>query len=490
MALKYFPILVETLFAKELLGFPRAEVRSSQACCDEKNVKSCLNIQVDASIVGDDERITIYGIDLDFSNTVDPHGFVYKNSLGDEAVISIDSSTKNVFGSMKTHDGRSFSIEKCSTGHVWKEYDVSSFGTDDVVPFPGDSTDPDKFAARYARQGVEDNSTIVTYSVMFYYTPEFASITSDIAGYIDQVIAETNQGYENSGIPVRVSRFCIEAATINDIADTGDFISAFANMKGSSTALRNSADSAALLAKDFNSCGVAYLGTYNSGWTVSIATKSCALGYFSFGHELGHNYGSHHNPEVASNSMFSYGHGHLIAAGNGNSGVRTILAYSASGHSTRVNYYSNPAVSYPSTGTPTGVTGVSNNAAVITENRFAFAALGDESATCNDGFPTPSTTATTSGTAAPSSSTASPSTNSTECGNCVFPFMYGNRIHDRCTIIDGDAQPWCSTTYDWQGSWEYCQSSTCPGVAAPTETMSVNPSNAAGSCCEYCHPQN
>ena len=119
------------------------------------------------------------------------------------------------------------------------------------------------------------------------FTAEFEAITSDIPGYIDQVIAETNQGYANSQIPVTVTRFCIEAATINDIADTSTFISTFANMKGSASALRNTADAAALLAQDFNSCGVAYLAQYASGSTISIATKSCALGYFSFGHELG-----------------------------------------------------------------------------------------------------------------------------------------------------------------------------------------------------------
>ena len=70
-------------------------------------------------------------------------------------------------------------------------------------------------------------------------------------------------------------------------------------MKGTSSALRNTADSAALLALEFNSCGVAYMATYSSGNTVSVCKKSCALGYFSFGHELGHNYGAHHNPEVS-----------------------------------------------------------------------------------------------------------------------------------------------------------------------------------------------
>ena len=31
-----------------------------------------------------------------------------------------------------------------------------------------------------------DNTSSVEYSVMFYYTPEFASITTDIPGYVDQ----------------------------------------------------------------------------------------------------------------------------------------------------------------------------------------------------------------------------------------------------------------------------------------------------------------
>merc|ERR550517_1959205 len=82
--------------------------------------------------------------------------------------------------------------------------------------------------------------------------------------------------------------------------------------------------------------------------------KSCAVGYYSFGHEIGHN--------------------HLIEKG-----YRTVLAYNSPGYSTRVNYYSNPAINYPGTGTSTGVNGLSNNARVITENRYAMDALGSDS---------------------------------------------------------------------------------------------------------------
>jgi len=79
------------------------------------------------------------------------------------------------------------------------------------------------------------------------------------------------------------------------------------------------------------------------------------------------------------------------------------------------------------------------------------------------------------------SNSSKPSSEKSGCGNCVFPFLYSNRIHDRCTTIDGD-NPWCSLTYEWTGNWEYCASSSCPGVTPPTETMTVNPGNKVGSC--------
>ena len=60
------------------------------------------------------------------------------------------------------------------------------------------------------------------------------------------------------------------------------------------------------------------------------------------------------------------------------------MAYRRSGYNARVNYYSNPSVILPLTGTPTGVAGVSDTARVITQNRFIMAANGDESAKCQD----------------------------------------------------------------------------------------------------------
>ena len=280
--------------------------------------------------------------------------------------------------------GRTFVLEFCGAadGHVWKEWNTAAFANDDGLPSVSSTADnslAEKAAALQAR-GAADNITMATYSVKVYFTPEIALVTPDIEGFIGQAMAETNQGYANSQVPVTVELFCIEPATINDYPDSHTMLEHFRDMKGKNNfqELRDSADAAALLAVDIgSSCGVAYVDTTATGHTLSVTEKKCSVGYFSFGHEIGHNYGCKHNPEESTNEAYPYGHGHLIAGG-----YRTILAYTAEGHETRANYYSNPSIDLPATGTPTGVAGLSNNAAVLLLNRFSMEALGDESSEC------------------------------------------------------------------------------------------------------------
>ena len=154
-------------------------------------------------------------------------------------------------------------------------------------------------------------------------------------------------------------------------------------MKGSPVATLNTADAATLLVTNASYCGVAWLTPAWREYSFSVAVKSC-VGNFVVGHALGHNFGSNHDIYSAPNrnNFYSYGYGHHIEKGSLTTGARTILAYSRAGYETRVNYYSNPSVIYPLTGTTTGVAGVSNTAAVIRENRFNMAAHGDESGAC------------------------------------------------------------------------------------------------------------
>ena len=154
-------------------------------------------------------------------------------------------------------------------------------------------------------------------------------------------------------------------------------------MMGHGTCFRGSADAAQLLANEFENCGSGYTYTVTSGHghTLTTAKKSCSASYHSSLHEVGHNFGCHHDRDNGDNSHYEYGYGWLIGPEDLDSvGYRTVLAYSNPGYSRRVLQLSNPDVEY--NGYPTGVEDRADNARVIRDNRFLMADIGDESQSC------------------------------------------------------------------------------------------------------------
>ena len=96
---------------------------------------------------------------------------------------------------------------------MWKQLKRDSNGneTEDAIVLPNSASGriwPTRVPI-LPRQ-TTDTTTNVTISVMFYYTVEFAAVTSDIVTYIDHVLDIANQGYINSGLPILVKRQCIE----------------------------------------------------------------------------------------------------------------------------------------------------------------------------------------------------------------------------------------------------------------------------------------
>ena len=383
--------LAGSSFQKSLLQLGTEVTGSDYNPCKGDDVLSCVLALVDVSAFDDEILILPGGVELTKQNDIQESmsrsgrrglakSMAYSGQ-GCEAVFTLRRG--RVMGNVEYKDGSDFVLEPCKNFegcHVWKEEDTAHMVEEEGEEVPIEMR-ADELISREAKEelikkGKDDDTTIVEYSIKYYYTQEFAEATDDIELYFDQVIAETNQGYINSKIPVRVWIFCIEATTLKDEKESSTQLSKFTSYKGSAEALRGSADAAALLLIKTSSCGRGYLDSWDNGKTVTVQAKGCALGYYTMGHELAHNFGGTHDREHSSpNSYYSFGHGGYIEPR-----YRTIMGYPKSGYS-RVNYYSSPDVFFQ--GVVTG-SDSEDNARVIKENRFGFAAVGDESGTCEE----------------------------------------------------------------------------------------------------------
>lgn len=174
-----------------------------------------------------------------------------------------------------------------------------------------------------------------------------ASAIGDVTGFANLAVAESNQGYANSGVQVTLQLAGVYTVAYNSAGFSTD-LSRFAGTSDghldSWHGVRNSiaADLNVLVINNSSSCGIGYVNS-NAASAFSVTHYSCATGYYSFGHEIGHNFGSHHNPQApANNTIYPYGHGYLHPG----SSWRTVMAYNCPAGCPRINYWSNPNRTY------------------------------------------------------------------------------------------------------------------------------------------------
>ena len=174
--------------------------------------------------------------------------------------------------------------------------------------------------------------------------------TNGMLSKINLAITETNSGYTNS----LVDQDLVLAHTEEMVGYTepSSFSQILTDLKGKTDgkmdgvhALRDqyAADAVTMICRNSQYCGIAYLMTNVSpsfeSYAFNVVNYSCATGYYSFGHELGHNFGCAHDPGNAGSAAYNYSYGYRTP----DSRYRTIMAYSPG---TRIKYFSNPSVTF------------------------------------------------------------------------------------------------------------------------------------------------
>ena len=103
-----------SLCQKSLLKMINSRQRSSEKCCQENNILSCQETAVLPNVLLKLEDIKLPELKpLKFINRVDPNGYFYANSNGDEAIITYNEIKGNMFGLVTSANNRSFALEKC-----------------------------------------------------------------------------------------------------------------------------------------------------------------------------------------------------------------------------------------------------------------------------------------------------------------------------------------------------------------------------------------
>lgn len=272
-------------------------------------------------------------------------------------------------------DGEMYQIRAVHEGiHAIRKIDQSRF-PDEAPPIPV-SIPSDKAEAFSPLPQADDGSLI---DVLVVYTADAANASSNISAEIQLAIDETNQIYSNSGVTQRVR--LVHAAQVS-YKETGSGYVDLDRLKNPSDgyldevhSLRDTygADLVSFWVENLgNDCGIGYLMSCAASFApygFSVVARDCATGYYSFGHEMAHNMGAHHDRYLKDgDGAYPYSHGYVYTPGR----WRTIMAYNQECadkgfNCTRIPYLSNPEVDYQ--GVPTGI---SENSPDSANNRLTL----------------------------------------------------------------------------------------------------------------------
>jgi len=296
-------------------------------------------------------------------------GWIGRASDDPDSRVIFGVSGDAVAGTFSYH-GKLFRLEPRANGtHI-----LSQIKPTDPAPELDPIAVADKNSAAPGAGGniaMDANGNGSVIDVLVAYTPAVRALygTAGAEALVLQAVAEANQAYASSGMSTRLN--LVQSVQTNYV-ESGDMTTDLTRLRSTSDghmdelhALRNTygADVVSLIENDPQYCGIAYRMTTMSvsfaSNAFSVVHHSCATGYYSFAHEIGHNQGAHHDANNASGAIFPYAYGYQ----DPNNRFRTIMAYNCAGGCNRIGYFSNAEIFY--NGVATGSPGVAENADAI-----------------------------------------------------------------------------------------------------------------------------
>jgi len=309
----------------------------------------------------------------------DTNNFIWSGEIsGSSSMSTFVVQDGNVTGSIRDENNELYRIEPVGNGvHALTQIDESRFPPS-ARPLrdPMDKTQPTLYSEPTAPvPNVSKDANTVEIDVLVAFTPSARTAYGDMASLIRLAVAETNQTYQNSGINIQLN--LVDSFEVNYSESGKSYETILSDFMKIQTVKdrRNSsgADMNLLIINQRDYCGMAYLYP-NESYAFGLIHYDCAVGIYTFAHELGHIQGAGHNEQEDRNPYFTYGHGYIHPSSIASQNFRTVMAYECPGsRCTRIPYWSNPNMLYNSVALGTAST--NNNVRLLNETAPRVAAF-------------------------------------------------------------------------------------------------------------------
>ncbi|HEX2642846.1 MAG TPA: M12 family metallo-peptidase [Thermoanaerobaculia bacterium] len=289
--------------------------------------------------------------------------------------VMLVSNQDQIIGNVR-YNGAWYQIRPLkSGGHALVKVNSAAMPPDHPAEYAGLRTIRMKTPRTQA--GAKANTAI---RVQVNYTPQVAALVANINGLIDLAVAETNQGYVNSGVAIDS---VLASSAQTSYTESGNFSTDLARYRTTNdgfmdeihgTRDSSTADVNVLLINNASACGLASSIGSTAATAFVAVYWDCATGYYSFAHEIGHLQSARHDPKNdPTTTPYAWGHGFQYTANKRNP-WRTIMAYDCSGTGCpRLNYWSNPNKLY--NGVAMGTATKNDNARVLNATAAAVASF-------------------------------------------------------------------------------------------------------------------